>query len=94
MSQLCERCDKNPATNSAIIQGIYYQHICKGCMVSPQVSSGAARWDRTIDMEDSQFDVMQPYSANGKINPEFVKAYPKQSKAIFTQKEMDDAIRK
>lgn len=90
---LCEKCKKNKATSSAIVQGIYYQYICNSCKARPQVSSGAARWNRTIDAEDHEAEIQQPYNADGSINAGFAKMYPKQAKAIFSDKQIRDANR-
>lgn len=90
---LCLICNQNPATASAIVQGTYYRSVCSSCKAQPNVSSGHARWERSIDAEDHEFDIMQPYGADGKPNAQFVKAYPRQSAALFSQEEMDKIIR-
>lgn len=83
MQRLCERCNKRNAEYGAIIQGIYY-HLCGQCMPRSKVSSGHARWERSIDLEDHEADIQQPYNADGSINPDFARLYPKQAAALFT----------
>jgi len=91
---LCELCEKNKSSVSAILNGTYYKNLCTDCKLSNnKVSSGHATWERSIDVEDSQFDIMQPWGSNGKPNPDFIKAYPEQSAAVFTQEEMEKALR-
>lgn len=85
---LCEICLKNPATSSAIIQGVYYKNVCDSCKPNSRISSGHARWERSIDAEDHEADIIQPYGADGGINPKFAKLYPKQAKALFTDEDI------
>jgi len=89
---LCERCLRNPSTGSAILSGRYFRDICKDCVsLSVIVSSGDARWQRTIDAEDHEADIQQPWNSDGTINTRFAKLYPKQAAALFTEKEIRDA---
>jgi hypothetical protein len=48
---------------------------------------------RSIDAEDHEQDIQQPYGKDGKPNPMFIRLYPKQAKAVFTEKQMRDANR-
>jgi hypothetical protein len=43
-----------------------------------------------MDIEDHQMDVQQPHNSDGSPNVSFIKAYPKQASAIFS----DDDIKK
>ncbi len=91
---LCDLCQKNSASCSAIVKGAYYKSVCTSCkLANSQVSSGHARWARSVDLEDHAFDVAQPYNADGSINLDFVQAYPEQAKAVFTDKQILDANR-
>jgi hypothetical protein len=91
---LCLKCQTNQASNSAIVAGTYYKFICESCANSSiLVSSGDARWSRSIDMEDNEAAVQQPYNSDGTINTRFAKLYPKQAKALFTDKQLRDANR-
>lgn len=62
-------------------------------MTRPNVSTGAARWNRTIDAEDHEAEIQQPYNKDGTINAGFAKMYPRQAKALFTDKQIRDANR-
>lgn len=78
----------------AIINGTYYTSVCSSCNgKSSQVSSGHARWARSVDVEDRQADLLQPYNADGSINADFCKRYPQQSKAVFTDEQIVKALR-
>jgi hypothetical protein len=55
------------------------------------VSSGDARWQRTIDAEDHEAEIQQPWNADGSINTRFAKLYPTQAAALFSEKEIRDA---
>lgn len=90
----CEICSENNGSVSAVIDGEYYKHVCSVCKGrSGQVSSGHARWARDMDIQDHEFDLAQPYNADGTPNATFIKAYPEQSAAVFTKEQMDKAIR-
>lgn len=62
-------------------------------MRNNKVSSGHAEWNRTIDMQDHEADIQQPYNKDGTINTRFAKLYPKQAKALFTEVELRNANR-
>lgn len=70
-----------------------YYKICSSCKPLPKVSSGHARWSRTIDAEDHEADIQQPYGADGKPNATFVKLYPEQARAVFSEKQIKDILR-
>lgn len=89
----CKICNSRPRQISAVINGVYYPDICLECKQTNHVSSGQARWERSIDMEDHELDIQQPYNADGTPNARFIKAYPKQAAAVFNEKQMRDASR-
>jgi hypothetical protein len=93
VNEICEICKRNKASLSAIIQGVYYKFLCEDCKPAPNVSSGHARWARDIDLQDHEADIQQPYGKDGKPNPHFIRLYPKQAKAVFSEKQMRDASR-
>lgn len=92
----CVSCnlDKTP-THSLVFAGRYYKGICEDCkrllLHSQQPSSGHARWQRSIDLEDHEADIQQPYNSDGSINSRFAKLYPKQAAALFNPKQIRDA---
>lgn len=86
----CQNCKIRPASIGVIINGDY-RDLCYECKPLPQVSSGAARWDRSIDLEDHEHEIQQPYNSDGTINARFAKLYPKQAKALFNDKQLRDA---
>jgi hypothetical protein len=94
----CSECKTADSTIRAMIQGTYYPNLCADCKAllsaGQSISSGHARWSRTVDTEDHSFDIIQPYGADGKPNADFIKTYPQQSSAIFSEKEMSDAVRR
>lgn len=65
--------------------------MCK--LSNATVSSGHANWSRTIDVEDHEADIQQPYNSDGTINTRFAKLYPKQAKALFTPVQLREAER-
>jgi hypothetical protein len=91
-NELCERCHQNKSSIGVVIQGVYYK-LCMACKPLPKVSSGHARWSRSIDLEDHEADVQQPYGADGKPNATFVKLYPKQASAVFSDEQIKDILR-
>lgn len=91
----CSECH-NPSQLSAVINGVYYKNLCDDCkrgLSSGQVSSGQARFERSIDLEDHELDIQQPHNADGTANLRFIRAYPKQARAIFNDKQIRDASR-
>lgn len=89
-SETCENCHQNPAEIGIIVEG-KYSKVCADCKPLPQISSGHARWERGVDLEDHEAEIMQPYNADGTINARFAKLYPKQAKALFNDKQLRDA---
>lgn len=91
----CDLCHTHQASKSGIVQSVFYKHICEVCLAgAAQVSSGHARWQRGMDVEDHAFDLAQPWNADGTPNADFIKAYPKQSLSVFTKDELAAAVRK
>lgn len=92
---LCEVCHRNNSSLSAVIDGVYYKHVCYTCRASnSRVSSGHARWARGIDVEDSEADIQQPWNSDGTPNKRFIQLYPEQAKALWSQEEMDRIMRR
>ena len=92
---LCEICHKSSGNFSAILGDIYYRNICLSCKsANMKISSGHARWSRSIDVEDHEADIQQPWNADGTINTRFAQLYPEQAKAVFTAEELDKAMRR
>lgn len=95
---ICENCKKNPSNLSAIIQGVYYADLCYDCKTDltaniSAVSSGHARWSRSVDLEDHEHEIQQPYNKDGTPNTRFMKLYPEQAKALFSEEDMRNANR-
>lgn len=79
-----------------MIQGTYYPNLCAGCKASlstgQSASSGHARWSRTIDAEDHEADIQQPFNKDGTPNGKFVRLYPEQARAVMTDEQMRKAV--
>jgi len=91
---LCAICHQNKGDSSAIIGGVYYKRVCDRCKLrGAQASAGHARWSRSIDLEDHEHEIQQPYNADGTINARFAKLYPAQAKILFTSEQLRDANR-
>lgn len=92
----CDHCKVNDAVENQaiIIKGIFYRNICSSCFnADGAISSGHAEWERTLDAQDREADIQQPWNADGSINTRFAKLYPKQAEAVFTKEELDKAMR-
>ena len=90
----CDICHLNSSSCSAIVNGVYYKDVCDDCKLSNNtVSSGHAVWSRSIDVEDNEALIQQPYNADGTINTRFAKLYPTQAKALFTSEQLRNANR-
>jgi hypothetical protein len=92
----CSQCKTNQSTIRAMIQGVYYSDLCAECKAAissgQSVSSGHARWTRTIDAEDHEADIQQPRNKDGTPNGRFVRMYPEQARAVLTDEEMRKAV--
>lgn len=78
--------------SSAVINGKYYQSICRSCiseLSSVSISSGIQGFNRRRDYEDNAQDTIQPYDAGGNPRPEFYRLYPSQAEKIFTKSEIE-----
>lgn len=94
----CVSCKQNPSSRSAVVNGVYYADLCDACHSAltarlSVISSGHARWSRSVDLEDHEHEIQQPYNKDGTPNARFMKLYPKQAKALFNEKQMRDANR-
>ena len=78
-----------------MIANKYYARLCNNCkriLSSPAaVSSGHARWQRSIDLEDHEADIQQPYNADGTPNGRFARMYPDKARMLFTEDELRKA---
>lgn len=92
--QTCDVCGFKRATRGAVVKGHYVKSVCEKCLsTNRKVSSGSARWSRTIDVEDHAADLMQPYNADGTINVDFCTLYPTQASALFNDEQIAKATR-
>ncbi len=91
----CSQCHQEEATIRAMIGGTYYPDLgpdCKAKLSAGQgISSGHARWARTIDAEDNEAAIQQPRNKDGTINGRFCRLYPRQAAALFTPEQMRKA---
>lgn len=94
----CSVCKTNPSELSAVVSGVFYKDLCRDCKAllhkGQSPSSGHARWERSIDAEDHEGDIQQPYNADGTINVKFAKLYPKQAKELFSEEQIRNATLK
>lgn len=96
MINICELCGEGRDTITAYVQGIYYKHICDGCVgISDDgISSNAAGYDRRRTYEDNAQDTIQPYDANGKPRVEFLRLYPEAALKVFGKARVNELKRK
>jgi hypothetical protein len=80
---------------SAVINGQYHKDLCAACLAKLQdnsPSSGHASFNRQQDLIDHQADVQQPY-VGGRPNEQFIQAYPKKAREIFSNDEIRNSGR-
>lgn len=95
MTHKCHSCLKNkPNTKTAIVNSIYYPHICNSCLGQDEVSSNAASYDRRRGYEDNAQDTIQPYDAAGNPRLEFLRMYPIQARRVFGPKIVEELKKK
>lgn len=87
----CDFCHKKGITTGAIIEGKFGQ-ACNACRSTQdrQASPASAEYNRERDRETHRKDMLQPNLPNGKPSPEFIKAYPSESKNYFTTKQIKE----
>lgn len=92
----CELCKTRNGTKSAIVRGRYHRQICGLCyedlLADNMVSSGHADYERGRDAEEHERDILQPMGEGG-ISREFIEQYPEAAKKVFSQEEINRAIR-
>lgn len=78
----CSNCNKPSNSLKTAIRGTQYlENMCDKCLSSFTESSVYARKsEREADKRKHEKDLIQRYEGD-KINPEFVRAYPKESEA-------------
>lgn len=91
---ICDSCGKRKAnTITAMVNGVYYPHVCRNCLGGDDTSSNAAGFDRRRQYEDNAQDTIQPYDAAGP-NPEFLRLYPDTAKKVFSPEIIKELKRK
>lgn len=91
----CDNHPDRPAAQTGVIGG-KFGHYCRQCVIDATraATANSAAWLRDRDREDHREDMIQPKDPKtGKINPEFVRSYPEQSAEMFTQEDMQQALR-
>jgi len=88
---ICTNCKEDHENlKSAAFDG-KFGHYCSVCLDDNYrlASPGSAAYSRARDKEDFRKDILQP-RINGKINKEFVDAYPEESGEMFTEDELKE----
>lgn len=75
---------------TAVIAGKFGSY-CELCLDDDTrlASGSSAAYNRARDKEDYRKDILQP-TINGKINKEFVDAYPEESRKMFTEEQLNE----
>ena len=95
MIHLCHSCQKNkPNTKTAIVNDVYYPHICRSCLGYEDISDGAASYARRRDYEDNAQDTIQPYDAAGNPRLEFLRLYPVQARRVYSKEVVEELKKK
>jgi hypothetical protein len=93
----CEVCNQVKNTKGSIIGEFYYKAICTQCyneLMEPETaSSGQAVYNRRIDQQDHEAEIMQPYNGDGMPSAEFIRLYPEQARTMFSDDDMNRATR-
>lgn len=92
------KCDKGHTTDKPLQAGIIDGKFGNWCpehtrTTQRQASPLYATSFRDAERRDNERDMIQPWDANGNINPEFVREYPEESAEMFTQTEIEQALR-
>ena len=90
MTNNCPICQKpSDSLKTAIKNGIYLTERCERCLNNFAINSVYARkFNRERDKRDHAKDIIQRFNGD-KINPDFVDAYPEESRKQWG----DDVLR-
>ena len=69
----------------AIIDGVYYPKGYKPAKT--EVNSTYKNWRQEDERQTYRKDILQAHK-NGKPNPEFIRAYPEESKNYFSEEDI------
>lgn len=77
------------STTGYILNGKYVRSSHDTVATKPRKQPLAKQYEMDRMREDFRRDIIQPYLPNGKPNPEFIEAYPKQAVNYGFVKEED-----
>lgn len=90
----CDGGHEVETVKTAIVDGKFGNWCPEHVRGQQRAANGAtAQWHRDRDYEDHRRDVIQPMTAQGYINPEFVREYPEEAAEMFSQEEINQANR-
>lgn len=79
----CNKCGEERPTKKAVVNGVYYRHICDPCLGVNSHIPLDGKFNRDRDREDNAKEILQPFDRTGEINADFVQAYPERAEEMF-----------
>lgn len=92
------KCPRQNCDNDAVVSPAYGILPCLQCQAKDQtnITKGRERtmpiskYDRIQRQRDAhEKDMIPPYLAEGKVNPDFAQAYPEEAEEYFDQGELE-----
>lgn len=85
----CECCHTdNIATNRAVINGVYYSHVCHNCISGNTIQPRDAEYNRLRGQEDNAKEILQPFNRDGTVNTDFAEAYRSDAKKVLGEENL------
>lgn len=91
--KICQNCGERAGNLSTINKQKYWSRLCRDCFAEisgdvKKASSGHANYNRRRDAEDHQWEIVQPYTSDGKPSRDFIGLYPDRAKSLFSEDEL------
>lgn len=86
----CDICGgKGNDFRAVVVNGQFYPSVCGVCRSGGVAVPTDAKYQKSRAQEDFAKETIQPYTTEGKANPDFIIAYP-DLKDMFTQEELSE----
>lgn len=84
----CNKCGEAKPTHKAVIDGVYYRHICDDCAGAGASIPLDGKYQRDRQREDFAKEILQPLDRNGEINADFAQAYQPEAEKMFGEERL------
>ncbi len=87
----CDVCHADtPAPHKAVINNVYYPHVCQNCVAGRVRQPNDAAYQRERGKDENAKEILQPFNRDGTPNADFVAAYPQEAKEIIGEENLKE----